>query len=181
MITVDEVRGLTERQREVLSIVVENKIFKNKDTQIPELAEILGIAPEAVYRHLIKAEENELVNVVITPSEKGTRIYERLRLEPAKPVRIVTTEALSESKKAILQFLSINPDSTVLELSEELGLSEPGLYSHLRVLEVLRLVSKEKSKAVRRGVPPHIYNITSQGKDIVRDLDGDSTEAEEDV
>ena len=156
-------------------------LFKNKDTQIPELAEMLGIAPEAVFRHLVKAEENELVNVVITPSEKGTRIYERLELEPVKPARIVTTEALSESKKAILQFLLGSPDSTVLELSEELGLSEPGLYSHLRVLEVLRLVSKEKSRAVRRGVPPHIYNITPQGQDIIRDLDGEPAEPEEEA
>jgi predicted ArsR family transcriptional regulator len=174
MITVDEVRGLTERQREVLAIVVENKLFKNRDTQIPELSEMLGIAPEAVYRHLIKAEENELVSVVISPSEKGTRIYERLRLEPTKPARMTTTEALSESKKAILEFLARNPDCTVVELSEELGLSEPGLYNHLRVLEVLQLVSKEKSRAIRRGVPPHIYNITMQGRAIIKQLDDGS-------
>ena len=174
MITVDEVRGLTERQREVLSIVVENKLFKNRDTQIPELAEMLGIAPEAVYRHLIKAEESELVNVVITPSEKGTRIYERLKLEPEKPAKMVTTEALSESKKAILQFLAMNPDCTVVELSEELALSEPGLYNHLRFLEVLCLVSKEKTRAIRRGVPPHTYNITMQGRAIIKQLDDGS-------
>ena len=174
MITVDEVRGLTERQREVLSIVVENKLFRNRDTQIPELAETLGIAPEAVYRHLLKAEEYELVTVTITPSEKGTKIYERLELEPTKPVRPVTTEALSESKKAILSYLTQNPDCTVLELSEELGLSEPALYTHQRVLEVLGLVGKEKSRAVKRGVPPHIYNITVQGRSIIRQLDGGS-------
>ncbi len=170
MIAVDEVRGLTERQREVLSIVVENKIFRHRDTQINELAESLGIAPEAVYRHLLKAEENELVTVTITPSPKGTRIYERLKLEPSKPARLVTTEALSDSKKAILNYLAQSPDCTVVELSEELSLSEPALYNHLRVLEVLQFVSKEKSKATKRGVPPHIYNITMQGRAIINEL-----------
>jgi len=174
MITVDEVRGLTERQREVLSIVVENKLFRQRDTQVPELAEMLGIAPEAVYRHLIKAEENELVSVVITPSEKGRKIYERLKLEPSRPTRPVTTEALSESKKKILTYLSLNPDCTVVELSEELNLSEPALYNHLRVLEVLCLVNKEKSRAIKRGVPPHVYNITMQGRAIIKQLDNGS-------
>jgi len=174
MIAADEVRGLTERQREVLSIVVENKLFRNRDTQIPELAETLGIAPEAVYRHLLKAEESELVNVIITPSQKGTKIYERLKLEPSPPTRLVTTEALSESKKGILQFLSQTPDCTVLELSEELGLSEPALYNHLRVLEVLGLVGKEKSRAVKRGVPPHVYNITMQGRSIIKQMNDGS-------
>src|SRR5947199_2523528 len=31
-------RLLTERQREVLSIVVENKVYRNRDSKIPELA-----------------------------------------------------------------------------------------------------------------------------------------------
>ena len=53
MITTEEVRALTDRQREVLSIVVENKLYKGKETNIMELAEQLGVAPAAVYRHLV--------------------------------------------------------------------------------------------------------------------------------
>ncbi len=39
-----DLRSLTERQREVLSILVENKLYRGKDTAIPEIAEQLGIA-----------------------------------------------------------------------------------------------------------------------------------------
>ena len=35
-------RLLTERQREVLSIVVENKVYRNRDSKIPELAAQMG-------------------------------------------------------------------------------------------------------------------------------------------
>src|SRR6266702_813155 len=75
-------RLLTERQREVLSIVVENKVYRNRDSKIPELAAQMGIAPAAVAKHLLEIEKTALLNVVVSPSEQGKRVYERLELEP---------------------------------------------------------------------------------------------------
>ena len=45
MHSTDWSRLLTERQREVLSIVVENKVYRNRDSKISELAAQMGIAP----------------------------------------------------------------------------------------------------------------------------------------
>src|SRR3989442_9925019 len=71
-------RLLTERQREVLAIVVENKVYRNRDSKIPELAAVMGIAPAAVAKHLLEIEKTALLNVVVSPSEQGKRVYERL-------------------------------------------------------------------------------------------------------
>src|SRR5947209_19884572 len=41
-------RLLTERQREVLTIVVENKVYRNRYSKIPDSAAQMGSAPPAV-------------------------------------------------------------------------------------------------------------------------------------
>ena len=169
MITTEEVRALTDRQREVLSIVVENKLFKGKETNIAELAEQLGVAPAAVYRHLVEIEKNELLKVHIVPSDRGTQIYERLRLE-ARPRRQYTSEALNETRKEILRYLLDRPGSTLVELSEELAINDRTIYHHLRVLEAVQLIARERSRATKRGVPPYIYNITDHGRSILSRL-----------
>ncbi len=169
MITTEEVRALTDRQREVLSIVVENKLYRGKETNIMELADELGVAPAAVYRHLVEIEKNELLKVQIVPSDKGTQIYERLRLD-ARPRRQYTSEALNETRREILRFLLDRPNSTLVELSEELGINDRTIYHHLRVLEAVQLIARERSRATKRGVPPYNYNITDHGRGILMRL-----------
>ena len=166
MITTEEVRALTDRQREVLSIVVENKLYRGKDTNIAELAEELGVAPAAVYRHLVEIEKNELLRVQILPSDKGTAAYERFRLDE-RPRRQYTSEALNETRKMILRFLLDHPDCTLVELSEELGINDRTIYHHLRVLEAVQLIARARGRATKRGVPPYIYNITDHGKGVL--------------
>jgi predicted ArsR family transcriptional regulator len=167
MITTEEVRALTDRQREVLSIVVENKLFKGKETNVLELAEQLGVAPAAVYRHLVEIEKSALLRIQILPSEKGTQIYERLRLN-VQPRRQYTSEALNETRKEILRFLQDQPGSTLVELSEELGINDRTIYHHLRVLEAVQLIARERSRATKRGVPPFIYDITDHGRGVLQ-------------
>jgi len=166
MITTEEVRALTDRQREVLSIVVENKLYKGKETNIAELAEELGVAPAAVYRHLVEIERSELLRVQILPSEKGTAVYERLRLDE-RPRRQYTSEALNETRRQILRFLLDHPESTLVELSEELAINDRTIYHHLRVLEAVQLIARERGRATKRGVPPYIYNITDHGRAVL--------------
>src|SRR3989337_4115555 len=163
MITTEEVRALTDRQREVLSIVVENKLYKGKETNIAELAEELGVAPAAVYRHLVEIERNQLLRVQIVPSDKGTAVYERLRLDE-RAHRPYTSEALNETRKLIMRFLLDHSDCTLVELSEELGINDRTIYHHLRVLEAVQLIARERGRAMKRAVPPSIYNITDHGK-----------------
>ena len=165
MLAADDLRALTERQREVLSIVVENKLYHNKDSNIPEIAEQLGIAPVAVYKHLLEIERDELCNVVVSPSDKGAKIYERLRLTP-KPARRSTTEALNGPRRAILEYLAVRADVTGVELCEELSMSEYAVNNHLRVLEAIGLATKHRGRAVKRGVPPYIYNVTLHGRAV---------------
>ena len=74
MHSTDWSRLLTERQREVLSIVVENKVYRNRDSKISELAAQMGIAPAAVAKHLLEIEKEALLQVVVTPSEQGKRL-----------------------------------------------------------------------------------------------------------
>ncbi len=167
MITTDELRSLTERQREVLSIVVENKLYKNKDTAIPEIAEQLGIAPVAVYKHILEIEKDDLCHVTVTPSAKGTRIYERMELRPA-PLQRMTAEALTEPRRTILLYLSTRPDATAVELGEELQMSEYAVNTNLRVLEAISLITKQRGRALKRGVPPYVYNITPHGRSVIR-------------
>ncbi|TLZ70478.1 MAG: winged helix-turn-helix transcriptional regulator [Methanobacteriota archaeon] len=167
MIAADDLRSLTERQREVLSIVVENKLYKNKDTAIPDIAEQLGIAPVAVYKHILEIEKGDLCTVTVSPSEKGTKIYERLSLQP-RPARRLTAEALSEPRRAILLYLSTRPDATSVELAEELGMSEYAVNTNLRVLEAISLVTKQRGRAIKRGVPPYVYNATAHGQSVLR-------------
>src|SRR2546427_137913 len=116
-------RLLTERQREVLSIVVENKVYRNRDSKIPELAAQMGIAPAAVAKHLLEIEKTALLNVVVSPSEQGKRVYERLELEP-RPEQKQTAEVLDWNTVTIRRFLHGHPDASVTEGAEELGFSE---------------------------------------------------------
>jgi predicted ArsR family transcriptional regulator len=158
-------RQLTERQREVLSIVVENKVYRNRDSRISELAEQMGIAPAAVAKHLLEIEKTSLLNVTVTPSEIGKRLYERLEFE-RRPER-QTSEALDDAKLTILRFLRNRPDATATEVSEELGLSEYTASNGLRVLTAVGLISKARGPALRRGVPPYTYRTTPHGTGVV--------------
>ena len=159
-------RLLTERQREVLSIVVENKVYRNRDSKIPELAAQMGIAPAAGAKHLLEIEKTALLNVVVSPSEQGKRVYERMELEP-RPANRPTSEALDRQKVAILRFLRDHPEASANEVAEELGFSEYTTVNSLRVLTAVRLVTKQRGPAVRRGVPPYVYRPTAHGEDLV--------------
>lgn len=161
----DWTRQLTERQREVLTIVVENKVYRNRDSRIPELAAQMGIAPAAVAKHLLEIERNALLLVMVTPSEQGKRIYERFQFEP-RPER-QTSEALDAQKVLILRFLREHPDATANEVSEELDLSDYTTVNGLRVLNAIALVAKQRGPALRRGVPPYVYRLTPHGADVV--------------
>lgn len=161
----DWTRELTERQREVLTIVVENKVYRNRDSRIPELAAQMGIAPAAVAKHLLEIEKNALLHVMVSPSEQGKRIYERLQFEP-RPER-QTSEALDVHKVAILRFLQDHPDATTNEISEELDLSDYTTVNGLRILSAIALVAKQRGPALRRGVPPYVYRLTPHGADVV--------------
>ncbi len=161
----DWTRALTERQREVLTIVVENKVYRNRDSRIPELAAQMGIAPAAVAKHLLEIEKNALLQVTVSPSEQGKRIYERLQFEP-RPER-QTAEALDPQKIRILRFLVDRPDATTNEIVEELDLSEYTAVNGLRVLTAVALVVKQRGPALRRGVPPVVYRLTPHGADVV--------------
>src|SRR5437016_9082007 len=123
MHSTDWSRLLTERQREVLSIVVENKVYRNRDSKISELADRMGIAPAAVAKHLLEIEKEALLLVVVTPSEQGKRLYERMELEP-RPEKRPISEVLDRQKIAILHFLRDHPDASATEIVEEMGLSE---------------------------------------------------------
>ncbi len=131
-------RLLTERQREVLSIVVENKVYRNRDSKIPELS----------------------------PSEQGKRVYERLELEP-RPENKQTAEALDRQTITILRFLRDHPDASSNEIAEELGLSDYTTGNGLRVLIAIQLVTKQRGAAVRRGVPPFVFRPTPHGRDLI--------------
>src|SRR5437667_10301433 len=92
MHSTDWSRLLTERQREVLSIVVENKVYRNRDSKISELADRMGIAPAAVAKHLPEVEKEALLQDVVTPSEQGKRLYERMELEPPPEQRQISDD-----------------------------------------------------------------------------------------
>src|SRR5438309_11949940 len=134
-------RLLTERQREVLTIVVENKVYRNRDSKIPELAAQMGIAPAAVAKHLLEIEKTALLNVVVSPSEQGKRVYERLELEP-RPEEKQTAEALDRNTLTVLRFIRGHPDASAPAISAELGLSESTTVNCLRVLTAARLLTK---------------------------------------
>lgn len=159
-------RLLTERQREVLAIVVENKVYRNHDSTIPELAAQMGIAPAAVAKHLLEIEKTALLEVTVSPSEQGKRVYERLQLEP-RPERRQTSEALDDLKVRILHFLKDHPEASTTEIAEELGLSEYATINSLRVLTTVSLATKQRGPALRRGVPPYIYRLTPHGADVL--------------
>lgn len=167
-------RHLTERQREVLSIVVENKVYRNRDSKISELADQMGIAPAAVAKHLLEIEKELLLHVVITPSEQGKRVYERMELEPRIEKR-QTSEVLDPHKVAILQFVRDHPEASATEISEELGLSEYTTVNSLRVLTAVQLVTKQRGPAVRRGVPPYVYRTTAHGDGLAEQFPAEAT------
>src|SRR2546428_13484316 len=85
MHSTDWSRLLTERQREVLTIVVENKGYRNRDSKIPELAAQMGIAPAAVAKHLLEIERTALLNVVASPSDQGKEVSKGRGSDP-RPV-----------------------------------------------------------------------------------------------
>src|SRR2546427_10316057 len=119
MHSTDWSRLLTERQREVLAVVGENKVYRTRDSKIAELAAEMGIAPAAVAKHLLEIEKEALLQVVVSPSEQGKRLYERLELEP-RPEKRPISEVLDRQKLAILHFLPDHPaasaDESVVEL-----------------------------------------------------------------
>src|SRR2546422_8916742 len=132
MHSTDWSRLLTERQREVLTIVVENKVYRNRDSKIPELAAQMGIAPAAVAKHLLEIEKTALLNVVGAPSEQGTRVYERVELEP-RPEAKQTAEALDRNTATILRFLHLHPDASTTAVAEKHGFSQYTTVNTLRV------------------------------------------------
>ncbi len=164
-------RSLTERQREVLFIVVENKVYGHRDSRIPDLAARMGIAPSAVAKHVLEIEKTALLQVIVTPSEQGKRAYERMQLEP-RPERRPTSEILAKSKLSVLRFLKDHPDATANEVSEELELSEYTALNNLRVLSTVGLVSKQRGQSLRRGVPPYVYRLTAHGGSVVERFHG---------
>ena len=161
----DWTRELTERQREVLTIVVENKVYRNRDSRIPELATQMGIAPAAVAKHLLEIEKTALLQVMVSPSEQGKRIYERLQFEPRHERQ--TSEALDPQKLLILGFLRDHPEATSNEVAEELSLSDYTTINGLRVLGAIALIAKQRGPALRRGVPPFVYRLTPHGADVL--------------
>lgn len=165
MHSTDWTRELTERQREVLTIVVENKVYRNRDSRIPELAAQMGIAPAAVAKHLLEIEKNALLLVTVSPSEQGKRIYERFQFE-VRPER-QTAEALDSQKILILKFLQDHLEATSNEVAEELGLSEYTTVNGLRILTAVAFISKQRGPALRRGVPPYVYRLTPHGLDVI--------------
>src|SRR2546427_676272 len=165
MHSTDWSRLLTERQREVLSIVVENKVYRNRDSKISELADQVGIAPAAVAKRLLEIEKEALLQVVGTPSEQGKRLYERMELEP-RPEKRPISEVLDPHKIAILHFLRDHPDASATEIVEEMGLSEYTTVNSLRVLTAVQLVTKQRGPALHRGVPPYVYRATAHGEDL---------------
>src|SRR5207245_1350998 len=158
-------RLLTERQREVLAIVVENKVYRNRDSKIPELAAVMGIAPAAVAKHLLEIEKTALLNVVVSPSEQGKRVYERLALEP-RPEEKQTAEALDRNTLTVLRFIRGHPDASATEISEELGLSEYTTVNCLRVLTAVRLATKQRGPAIRRRerIRPRVERTSASGR-----------------
>jgi len=125
----------------------------------------MGIAPAAVAKHLLEIERNALLLVMVTPSEQGKRIYERLQFEP-RPER-QTSEALDAQKVQILGFLRDHPDATANEVAEELDFSDYTTVNGLRVLSAIALIAKQRGPALRRGVPPFVYRLTPHGADVV--------------
>src|SRR5438094_2851723 len=136
-------RLLTERQREVLTIVVENKVNRNRESKIPELAAQMGIAPAAVAKHLLEIEKTALLNVVVSPSEQGKRVYERLELEP-RPEQKQTAEVLDRNTVTILRFLHVHPDACTTEVAEELGLSVYTTVNSPRSLIAVPLIRNQR-------------------------------------
>src|SRR5438067_13441570 len=122
MHSTDWSRLLTERQREVLSSIVENKVYGNRDSKSSELADRMGIAPAAVAKHLLEIEKEAHLQVVVTPSEQGKRLYERMELEP-RPEKRPISEVLDRQTVAILHFLRNHPDASVNEIVEYMALS----------------------------------------------------------
>lgn len=160
-------RTLTERQREVLTLVVENKVYRNRDSKISELATQMGIAPAAVAKHLLEIEKESLLHVVVTPSEQGKRAYERMQLEPRQEKK-QSSEVLDGQKVAVLHFLRIHPDASATEIAEELSFSEYTTVNCLRVLTAVQLVTKQRGPALRRGVPPYVYRATAHGENLAQ-------------
>ena len=162
-------RALTERQRQVLSVVVENRVYRNRDSGIAELAADLGVAPTAVLKHLLRIEEGALLHVIVTPSEQGKRVYERLQLRPTG-IQVHVAEVLDGPKTAVLGFLKGHPDATATEVQEELGLSEYATLSILRTLTTASLIEKRRGPAIRRGSPPYVFRLTPHGLGVHDDL-----------
>lgn len=166
-------RTLTERQREVLNFVVENKVYRNRDSRIADIATQMGIAPAAVAKHLLEIEKTDLLEVTVTPSQQGKRVYERLQLEP-RPDRARTSEALDSQRVSILRFVADHPDATAAEVAEELQISEYTTLNGLRVLTATSLLTKQRGHVTRRGVPPYVYRATPHGSHVATQVPPES-------
>src|SRR5207245_1318615 len=112
----------------------------------PRIAAQMGSAPAAVAKHLLEIEKTALLNVVVSPSEQGKRVYERLELEP-RPEQKQTAEALDRNTVTILRFLLRHPDASTTEVVEELGFSEYTTVNSLRVLMAVQLITKQRGPA----------------------------------
>ena len=47
-------------------------------------------------------------------------------------------------------------------------MSEYAVNTNLRVLEAISLVTKQRGRAIKRGVPPYVYNATAHGQSVLR-------------
>src|SRR5437660_11029112 len=120
----------------------------------------MGIAQAAVAKHLLEIEKEALLQVVVTPSEQGKRLYERMELEP-RPEKRPISEVLDRQKIAILHFLRDHTDASATEIVEEMGLSEYTTVNSLRVLTAVQLVTKQRVPALRPGVHQSDYRASA--------------------
>src|SRR5438876_251842 len=164
----EAIRGISSRRT---SSAIFFPSISSPGTDPPEIRDV---EPAADAKHLREIEKEAWLQVVVTPSEQGKRLYERLELEP-RPEKRQTSEVLDPQKIEILHFLQDHPDASVNEIVEEMGFSEYTVVNCLRVLTAVRLVTKQRGPALRRGVPPYVYRTTAHGEDLAGRFPAEAT------
>jgi predicted ArsR family transcriptional regulator len=75
----------------------------------------------------------------------------------------VADKNVEKTREKILQLLKLNGETTVGDLSQELGVSSVNIRGHLSRLERDGLVMMRCEKTQDRGRPSHLYKLTDKG------------------
>ncbi len=114
-------------------------IKKNPNSTIAEMAKAIGISTTAIENNLKKLKDKKIIH------RQGSDKKGHFILTSQKELGVKLGVKLGVNEQKVLQFLSKTPGISILELSQEIGISTTAIENNLKKLKDKDLIKREGS------------------------------------